>query len=64
MIFGEDTPLSLIEAVRPDVLVKGKDYAIDQVVGADVVQENGGRVLLADLADGYSTTGTIRRLAG
>lgn len=64
VIFGEDTPLSLIEAVRPDVLVKGKDYAIDQVVGADVVQENGGRVLLADLADGYSTTGTIRRLAG
>ena len=61
--FAEDTPLSLIEALRPDVLVKGADYTIDQVVGADIVQAYGGRVLLANLERGHSTTETIRRMA-
>ena len=60
--FAEDTPLLLIEALRPDVLVKGADYAIDQVVGAEIVQGYGGRVLLADLERGHSTTETIRRI--
>jgi len=63
VLFGEDTPIRLIEEIRPDVLVKGADYAIDQVVGADVVQANGGRVLLADLTPGYSTTATIAKMA-
>ena len=62
VIFGDDTPVSLIETLRPDVLVKGADYAIDQVVGADIVQGYGGRVVLADLADGHSTTNTIAKL--
>ena len=62
--FDEDTPIALIEAIRPDVLVKGADYSLDQVVGADVVQAYGGRVLLADIAPGHSTTETIARLAG
>lgn len=61
-IFGEDTPLSLIEQIRPDVLVKGSDYTIATVVGADVVQGYGGRVILAELVPGHSTTGTIAKL--
>jgi len=60
--FGEDTPKELIEALRPDVLVKGADYAIDDVVGATFVQSYGGRVVLAELLDGHSTTGTLDRM--
>ena len=63
VIFGEDTPIELIEAVRPDVLVKGADYTKDQVVGGDFVESHGGRVLLADLVPGQSTSATIARLA-
>src|SRR5438067_13558283 len=55
-VFDEATPLPLIEAVRPDVLVKGADYREDQVVGAGFVESYGGRVYLAALRDGYSTT--------
>ncbi len=63
VLFGEDTPAELIRALRPEVLVKGADYSIEQVVGADLVQSWGGTVLLVDLAAGHSTTGTIRRMA-
>jgi D-beta-D-heptose 7-phosphate kinase/D-beta-D-heptose 1-phosphate adenosyltransferase len=62
VIFDQDTPLSLISALRPDVLVKGADYTIDAVVGADQVLGWGGKVVLADLAAGYSTTATIARM--
>ncbi|WP_315924529.1 D-glycero-beta-D-manno-heptose-7-phosphate kinase [Mesorhizobium sp. SP-1A] len=62
VVFEEDTPLALIEALKPDILVKGADYTIDQVVGADVVQKAGGRVVLVDLVAGKSTTGTIGKL--
>ncbi|MBF0167109.1 MAG: D-glycero-beta-D-manno-heptose-7-phosphate kinase [Alphaproteobacteria bacterium] len=62
VIFGEDTPLKTIESLRPDLLVKGADYSVDKVVGADLVQGWGGRVLLADLAQGHSTSATIARL--
>ncbi|MCC7166212.1 MAG: D-glycero-beta-D-manno-heptose-7-phosphate kinase [Rhodospirillales bacterium] len=62
VIFGEDTPLALIEALRPDVLVKGADYTVETVVGADRVQSWGGRVLLAELAQGHSTSATIARI--
>ena len=62
VVFDDDTPLTLIDALRPDVLVKGADYAIDEVVGGDVVQGYGGEVVLATLKEGYSTTGTIARL--
>jgi D-beta-D-heptose 7-phosphate kinase/D-beta-D-heptose 1-phosphate adenosyltransferase len=62
VIFEEDTPLALIETLRPDLLVKGADYALDQVVGGDIVQGYGGRVLLASLTPGFSTTRTIERL--
>jgi D-beta-D-heptose 7-phosphate kinase/D-beta-D-heptose 1-phosphate adenosyltransferase len=63
VLFDEDTPLELVRALRPDVLVKGADYSIDQVVGADLVQSWGGTVLLVELQAGHSTTGTIRRMA-
>jgi len=62
LVFDEDTPIELIRALRPDVLVKGADYRLDQVVGADVVQGYGGRVLLAEILAGHSTTGTIARV--
>ncbi|TPL18129.1 MULTISPECIES: D-glycero-beta-D-manno-heptose-7-phosphate kinase [unclassified Mesorhizobium] len=62
VVFDEDTPLALIEALLPDILVKGADYTVDTVVGADVVQKAGGRVVLVDLVAGKSTTGTIGRL--
>ncbi len=62
VIFGEDTPYDLIAAVQPDLLVKGADYTEDAVVGADLVKARGGRVLLARLKDGHSTTRTLERM--
>lgn len=64
VIFGEDTPRGLIGAVEPNVLVKGADYTVETVVGADIVQAAGGRVVLARLVPGESTTGTIARMTG
>jgi len=64
VIFGEDTPEQLIRTLRPDVLVKGADYTIETVVGADFVQSYGGKVVLANLVAGQSTTNTIRRMQG
>jgi len=58
-LFDEDTPLELIEALQPDVLIKGADYTVDRVVGADVVQKRGGRVVLAELMPGQSTSGIV-----
>lgn len=60
--FDADTPMDLIEAVRPDVLIKGSDYTIDRVVGADLVQSYGGEVRLADFVDGWSTTSAIEKM--
>ena len=64
VIFDEETPERLIQSVRPDVLVKGADYTVETVVGADFVRANGGKVVLAELKAGHSTTNTIARLAG
>ena len=61
VIFGEDTPVPLIEALRPDLLAKGADYSVDQVVGGEIVRGYGGRVMLATLEQGHSTTATISR---
>ena len=61
VIFEEDTPIDLIEAVRPQLLVKGADYRVDEVVGAEFVRRIGGEVLLAEVIPGYSTTATIAR---
>jgi D-beta-D-heptose 7-phosphate kinase/D-beta-D-heptose 1-phosphate adenosyltransferase len=64
VIFNEDTPMELIEALEPDVLVKGADYTLNRVIGADLVRARGGRVVLADLVAGHSTTETFNRVAG
>ena len=61
-VFEESTPLKLIEAVQPDVLVKGADYRPDEVVGAELVESYGGRVYLARLRPGFSTTGVLEKL--
>lgn len=63
VLFADDTPIDLIEAIRPDILAKGADYTIDQVVGADLVRAQGGDILLVDLEAGHSTSATIARLA-
>jgi D-beta-D-heptose 7-phosphate kinase/D-beta-D-heptose 1-phosphate adenosyltransferase len=62
--FDEDTPLELINALRPHVLFKGSDYSRDQVVGADIVEAHGGRVMLIELIPGRSTTAIIDRAQG
>jgi len=61
VVFEEDTPLELIGAVRPAVLVKGGDYTREQVVGHEVVEQNGGEVILVDLVPGHSTTSMVAR---
>jgi D-beta-D-heptose 7-phosphate kinase/D-beta-D-heptose 1-phosphate adenosyltransferase len=63
-IFEEDTPEKLIEALRPDVLVKGGDYTEDQIVGASFVRGYGGEVVILPYVEGYSTTGIIQKLCG
>ena len=60
--FDDDTPLSLIEQIKPDVLVKGADYQKEQVVGWETVEQNGGRVALAPLIEGRSTSSVIQRI--
>ncbi len=61
-LFEEATPLALIEALQPDVLVKGGDYTIDKIVGADFVQQSGGSVEIIQFVQGYSTTALIERI--
>jgi D-beta-D-heptose 7-phosphate kinase / D-beta-D-heptose 1-phosphate adenosyltransferase len=61
VIFSEDTPIELILALEPDVLVKGADYTLEGVVGGDFVRSRGGSVMLAELIEGQSTTSMVRR---
>lgn len=62
VIFDEDTPFEMIAALKPDILVKGADYTEDQVVGGDVVKSYGGRVVLANLVSGRSTTSIVKKM--
>jgi D-beta-D-heptose 7-phosphate kinase/D-beta-D-heptose 1-phosphate adenosyltransferase len=62
VLFEEETPLALIRALEPDVLVKGADYTREQIVGADVVEARGGRVVRAELVPDHSTTRLVERL--
>ncbi|MCM0754787.1 D-glycero-beta-D-manno-heptose 1-phosphate adenylyltransferase [Desulfovibrio aminophilus] len=62
VVFGEDTPLELITAVRPQVLVKGGDWPVERIVGREVVQADGGGVHSLPLLPGYSTTALIERI--
>lgn len=61
-VFGEDTPEELIEFLLPDVLIKGSDYSIETIVGADTVLRNGGEVKTINLVDGYSTSSIIEKI--
>ncbi len=61
-VFDEDTPEAVITALHPDLLVKGANYALDQVIGGDLVRGWGGRVVLVDLVTGHSTTATVERI--
>ena len=63
LVFDEDTPAETIAALKPDLLVKGADYTMEEVVGAETVRASGGRVLLLPLVRGQSTTSLIRRAA-
>ncbi|MBL4590660.1 MAG: D-glycero-beta-D-manno-heptose 1-phosphate adenylyltransferase, partial [Phycisphaerales bacterium] len=62
VLFNDDTPINLIETIVPDVLVKGGDYTVETVIGAQIVQDAGGRVALIDLVEGLSTTATIEKM--
>jgi D-beta-D-heptose 7-phosphate kinase/D-beta-D-heptose 1-phosphate adenosyltransferase len=62
IIFDEDTPLELIKAIMPNVLVKGGDYTINTIVGAKEVMASGGRVVINSLVEGYSTTNILSKL--
>lgn len=62
VIFDEDTPLALIEAIVPDVLVKGGDWSEDRIVGAEVVRKNGGEVKSLALVEGFSTTALVEKV--
>ena len=62
VIFEEATPLELIKAIMPDVMVKGGDYTLEQIVGAKEVMANGGRVVINPIVAGFSTTGIIEMI--
>jgi len=62
VLFDEDTPAKLIEAIRPDILVKGADYKIEQIAGADAVLKNGGKVVTIELTPGRSTSELIKKI--
>ena len=61
VVFDEDTPFDIVSAIQPDVLVKGADWAADAIVGRDVVEARGGRVVRIALAPGYATTAILER---
>ncbi len=63
VVFNEDTPLHLIENIKPTILVKGGDYTHDEVVGAEFVESHGGRVELLSLVPGESTTRLVERIS-
>lgn len=62
LLFDEDTPLRLITTIQPDILVKGGDWPVEQIVGREIVSARGGQVLSLPVLEGYSTTGIIQRI--
>jgi D-beta-D-heptose 7-phosphate kinase/D-beta-D-heptose 1-phosphate adenosyltransferase len=62
VLFDADTPLDLIQRLAPDILVKGADYSRDAIVGADLVESRGGRVVRVPLVSGFSTSSIVERL--
>jgi rfaE bifunctional protein nucleotidyltransferase chain/domain len=64
VIFDEDTPAEIVRACQPDILVKGADWAADQIVGRDTVEARGGRVVRMPVEEGYSTSAIVERIRG
>jgi len=62
VLFDEDTPYGLIKELKPDILIKGSDYQIEEIVGSDIVLANGGQVITLDYIPGYSTSSIIEKL--
>jgi D-beta-D-heptose 7-phosphate kinase/D-beta-D-heptose 1-phosphate adenosyltransferase len=62
VLFDEETPLDIVTAIQPDVLVKGADWSLDTIVGRDVVEARGGKVVRIPVAPGYSTSAIVTRL--
>jgi D-glycero-beta-D-manno-heptose 1-phosphate adenylyltransferase len=62
ILFNETTPLNLITAIKPDILVKGSDYSVKDIVGADIVKQNGGQIITIDYLEGYSTSTLIEKI--
>lgn len=62
VLFNEDTPMNLISVILPDVLAKGGDYKISTIVGHELVQNNGGKVILVPFIEGYSSTNIIEKI--
>ena len=62
VLFDADTPLELIKIIQPDILVKGKDYETNDIVGADIVENRGGKVVTMEFVEGYSTSAIIDKI--
>jgi D-glycero-beta-D-manno-heptose 1-phosphate adenylyltransferase len=64
IVFDEPDPLNLIRALKPDILIKGGDWPLDKIIGRDIVEQDGGRVLTIPLTPDVSTSGIVRKIAG
>ena len=62
VLFDDETPYHLIKAIKPDILVKGNDYLPENIVGAEIVKDNNGKIVTIDLIQGYSTSGIIKKI--
>jgi rfaE bifunctional protein nucleotidyltransferase chain/domain len=62
VLFDDNTPYNLIKRIQPDVLIKGSDYSIKDIIGSDIVEAKGGNVITIDFIEGYSTTSIIEKL--
>jgi D-beta-D-heptose 7-phosphate kinase/D-beta-D-heptose 1-phosphate adenosyltransferase len=63
IVFEEDTPVALIKEIRPDVLIKGGQYKLEEVVGYDIVMSYGGKIIRAEMEEDFSTTNMITRIS-
>lgn len=63
ILFDEETPINLISEIIPDILSKGGDYNIDDIVGYEIVRKNGGKIITVDLTDGFSTTNIVNKIS-
>ena len=62
ILFNEETPYEIIKIIKPDILVKGSDYNPGDIVGADIIKKNGGKIITIELVKGYSTSNIIKKI--